>query len=338
MNLIDIYIYEVTKWLPEKTKEEIAEELKGNILDMLPENYNEEDIKNVLTSLGNPRILAANYSGNKRYIIGPVFYDSYIRFLLIAMSAMVGIVFLGHLIGGITDFSNYPSVITFFIDIFTDSIVGIIQGVFQVFTWVTLTFIFLDKMAHSTDRIPLVKPKWTTDQLTRRTAQKQKYQIPKSEAIFGFIWTIVWILVLLFAQHLLGWYETENGKLVLKATLFNQSVLNTYMPLLIALAILEISLAGLKYTLGKWTYYTATFYTIQSTFVIAILYKMLYDTSLYNNDFINRLNQLFETSTNGTIPSSIIAIILAIVIVISVFDCSFAFFKAYKTNHRKHKK
>ena len=338
MNLIDIYIYEVTKWLPEKAKVEIGEELRGNIEDMLPDNFNEEDVKIVLNSLGNPRTLAANYSGNKRYIIGPAFYDSYIRVLLIAMAAMAGIILLGHLIGGITNFSNYSSVITFFIDIFTDSLIGIIEGAFQVFTWVTITFIFIDKIAHSTDSIPLVKTKWTTDQLTRRTVQKQKYQIPKSEAIFGFIWTIVWILVLVFSQHLLGWYETENGELVLKASLFNQSVLNTYMPLLIALAILEISLAGLKYVLGKWTYYTATFYTIQSTFVIAILYKMLYDASLFNNDFIARFNRLVETNTNGTIPSSIIAIILAIIIVISVFDCSFAFYKAYKTNHRKQKK
>ena len=196
----------------------------------------------------------------------------------------------------------------------------------------------MDKVANSTNSIPLVKPKWTTDQLTRRTVQKQKYQIPKSEAIFGFIWTIVWIVILLFSQHLLGWYEVENGELVLKASLFNQSVLKTYVPLLIALAVLEFSLAGLKYVIGKWTYSTAIFYTIQSTFVIAILYKMLYDTSLYNNDFINRFNQLFETTTNGTIPPTIIATILAIVIVISVFDCCFAFYKAYKSTKSKHKR
>ena len=94
MNLIDIYIYEVTKWLPEKSKVEIGEELRGNIEDMLPDNYNEEDVKNVLNSLGDPKVLAANYSGNKRYIIGPVFYDSYIRVLFITMGVMAGIVLL----------------------------------------------------------------------------------------------------------------------------------------------------------------------------------------------------------------------------------------------------
>ena len=338
MNLIDIYIYEVKKWLPEKSKDEIAEELKSNIEDMLPDNYNEDDIKNVLNSLGNPKKLAANYSGNKRYIIGPIFYDSYLRVLLIAIAATTGIVLLGHIIAGIMDFSEYASPISFFIDIFTDSLIGVIQVLFQVFTWVTLTFIFIDKVADSTDSIPIVKPKWSTDQLTRRTVQKKKYQIPKSEAIFGFIWTIIWILVLLFSSHLLGWYENIDGELVLQASLFNQSVLSTYVPLLIALAVLEFSLSGLKYVLGKWTYYTAVFYTIQNTFVIAILYKMLYDPSLFNNDFINRFNHLFETTTNGTIPAGIITIILTIVIVISVFDCSFAFYKASKSTKSKRKR
>lgn len=339
MNLIDIYVYEVKKWLPEKSKDEIAKELKGNIEDMLPDDYKEDDVKDVLNSLGDPKILAANYSGNKRYIIGPLFYDSYIKVLLIAMAVMTGLVLLEQIISGITDFLSYSSIVSFLIHMFTDSIIGIIQAAFQVFTWVTITFIFIDKVADS-NSIPLIKPKWTTDQLQRRIVQKQKYQIPKSEAIFGLLWTIIWILVLLFSQHLLGWYETENGELVLKASLFNQSVLKTYIPLLIALAVLEISLAGLKYVMGKWTYYTAIFYTIQSTFVIAILYKMLYDTTLYNSEFIERFNLLFEKSTNGTFPTSLIAFILAILILFSVFDCSFAFYKAYKTTNskRKHKK
>lgn len=331
MSLIDIYIYEVTKWLPEESKEEIALELKGNIEDMLPDNYTENDVKNVLNSLGDPRILAADYSGNNRYIIGPIFYDSYIRVLLLAFGVMAGLVLLGHIVSGITDYTSYSSVVSFLIDMFTDSIVGIIQAAFQVFTWVTITFIFIDKIANKTNSIPLVKPKWNTDQLQRRTVQKHKYQISKGEAIFGLVWTIIWILILLFSEHLLGWYETVDGELVLQASLFNQEVLKTYIPLLIALAVLEISLAGLKYMMGKWTYHIAIFYTIQSAFVIAILYKMLYDTTLYNSDFIERFNLLFEKSTNGTLPSGIIAITLAVIILISVYDCIFAFYKAYKT-------
>ena len=41
-NLIDIYVQEVTKRLPEKNREDITLELTSTIEDMLPDDYNEE--------------------------------------------------------------------------------------------------------------------------------------------------------------------------------------------------------------------------------------------------------------------------------------------------------
>ncbi len=52
MNLIDLYIQEVAKRLPEKNREDITLELRSTIDDMLPEDYNEEDVKSVLEKLG----------------------------------------------------------------------------------------------------------------------------------------------------------------------------------------------------------------------------------------------------------------------------------------------
>lgn len=40
MNLIDLYIQEVAKRLPEKNREDITLELRSTIDDMLPEDYN----------------------------------------------------------------------------------------------------------------------------------------------------------------------------------------------------------------------------------------------------------------------------------------------------------
>ncbi|TDL75899.1 hypothetical protein [Peribacillus frigoritolerans] len=48
MNLIHLYINEVTRRLP---AEDIALELRSNIEDMLPEDYSEEDVKKVLQPL-----------------------------------------------------------------------------------------------------------------------------------------------------------------------------------------------------------------------------------------------------------------------------------------------
>ncbi|MCM3670597.1 hypothetical protein M3181_16665 [Mesobacillus maritimus] len=50
MNRIELYIHDVTRRLPEATREDIALEMRSTIEDMLPDNYTEDDVKSVLKS------------------------------------------------------------------------------------------------------------------------------------------------------------------------------------------------------------------------------------------------------------------------------------------------
>ena len=79
MKLIEVYIQEVTRRLPEKNREDIALELRSTIEDMLPDDYREEDVKSVLEKLGNPAILASGYRDQPMYLIGPRYFDVYSR-------------------------------------------------------------------------------------------------------------------------------------------------------------------------------------------------------------------------------------------------------------------
>ncbi|WP_234414153.1 HAAS signaling domain-containing protein [Paenibacillus sp. CAA11] len=81
MNLIELYIQEVTRRLPEKMRADIALELRSTIEDMLPEEYTEEEVKGVLAQLGNPAVLAGNYKDRPMHLIGPRYYDGYIHLL-----------------------------------------------------------------------------------------------------------------------------------------------------------------------------------------------------------------------------------------------------------------
>jgi hypothetical protein len=77
MKLIEIYIQEVTRRLPEKSREDIALELRSTIEDMLPDDYKEEDVKSVLEKLGNPATLASGYRDQPMHLIGPRYFDVY---------------------------------------------------------------------------------------------------------------------------------------------------------------------------------------------------------------------------------------------------------------------
>lgn len=67
-DLIERYIYAVTKRLPYKTREDVAQELRTLIDDMLKERCGEitptqKDVKIVLTELGTPDELYEQYGG-----------------------------------------------------------------------------------------------------------------------------------------------------------------------------------------------------------------------------------------------------------------------------------
>ncbi len=88
MNLIEIYISEVIKYLPPTEREDVKKELYAHVLSMLDEEYDEEDIKKVLSELGDPMNLADEYRNKKRYLIGPQYYHSYIKILKILIPIM----------------------------------------------------------------------------------------------------------------------------------------------------------------------------------------------------------------------------------------------------------
>src|SRR5659263_187062 len=92
MELIERYIYAVTRHLPEKQREDIAKELRGLIEDMLSQraeaHASDTDIEAVLIELGEPSALASKYSGKPRYLIGPEIFETYIMVLKIVLIAI----------------------------------------------------------------------------------------------------------------------------------------------------------------------------------------------------------------------------------------------------------
>ena len=98
-NLIERYIAAVVQQLPEKERAEVAQELRSNIYDMLSDQPNDAEIKEVLQLMGSPTKLAEQYRQNPRYLISPQVYDEYIR-LLKLLVPIVGIITV--IVGAVT--------------------------------------------------------------------------------------------------------------------------------------------------------------------------------------------------------------------------------------------
>src|SRR5688572_33401385 len=91
MSLIDRYVAAVGRHLPEKDRADIEAEIRSMLEDMLDErserggqtgpSADDRVIAEVLEQVGDPRLLAYKYAPPRRYLIGPGWYDIYVKTL-----------------------------------------------------------------------------------------------------------------------------------------------------------------------------------------------------------------------------------------------------------------
>jgi len=107
MELIDLYVKEVGRRLPNKTHEDIEQEIRSMIMDALEDQSQAEGrpvddamVENVLERLGTPEKMAASYMP-PRYLIGPELYPHFMTTLKIVLTVILilGAVGLGISLG-----------------------------------------------------------------------------------------------------------------------------------------------------------------------------------------------------------------------------------------------
>ena len=117
-DLIERYVHEVVRTLPEKDKKEIEDELTSLIQDQIDDRFGdsptEADVEKVLIDLGDPRKMAASY-GSKQYLVGPEFYTQMMMVLRIGWLGVPSVtVFLSVVWAMLT--SRESTLLSLFID------------------------------------------------------------------------------------------------------------------------------------------------------------------------------------------------------------------------------
>lgn len=145
MNLIDLYIQEVAKRLPEKNREDITLELRSTIDDMLPEDYNEKDVKSVLEKLGSPVSLANGYLDRPMHLIGPRYFDVYTTLLKMIIPIAAVIALISMVAENFIGYSGDQAVLNVIFQLIGKGIGEIFEVGLHVFFWLTLVFVILER-------------------------------------------------------------------------------------------------------------------------------------------------------------------------------------------------
>lgn len=336
MELIERYIYAVTKRLPESQRADVAKELRGNIEDMLSDQPTKKEVEGILLGLGEPSKLASEYRGKNRYLIGPEYFDQYIHVLKLACIILAAI-------GGIgTFFEAYISKvdgnsISYMFQVIGNVIGACFNGALHGFVWVTVIFFVFEKFDLGYDG-KYKRSEWSPLDLPEIPKVDIKRIYP-SEIIGELIGNIFWLGVFLFLFRKGSFiYHVDKTDLHAFLAFFNYDyIYNTYFIVIMVSLISGIVVSILKWKKGYWNYWLAIFQSCQSFFVFVILRWMIFDQNNFNSLFFEKKNRevlheaVRELIKNfGDIQQGIVALILFI----TICQSASAFYKAYK-NHSK---
>lgn len=315
MNYVDRYIYAVVKYLPEKDRADISEELRANIFDMLGDDYSEENIVRILEEMGSPFKLALSYMGNDHYIIGPKVYHLYLEVLKIVAVAAVIIGVITFTLELITEVGGIASV---------EEIIGIIvSGFTTVFSvlvgfifWVTLIFVIIERTDSAEEVLNTIGKPFKVSNL-KDIPDVGRKKISKVEMVVTLIMTIVFIYIFVYRNDLIAVY-TQNDTI----KIFNGDIIAGYRFIILFSGGLSILVAILKLIYGRWNELLGILTAVDSLVNLGVTVLVLSDRDLFRRSFVVFLEEVIEkTGTEAIMNIDLIRNgIIAVICIVTLFE------------------
>jgi hypothetical protein len=280
MNFIDRYIAEVGRHLPEKDRADIEAEIRSMIEDMLeerghnPKSVDDKTIVDALEELGDPRLLAFKYDSPRRYLIGPGWYEVYIKTLQRVLFTVLPI------------FAAVTFMLTLAEDPlnFSDAVGRAIDGVFdvglQILFWITIVFIVMERSeAIPGESLGSGSRKWIVTQLPELPGTRQ---IGIGEALMDIamvLFVMLWIVLPVFQG------DSES------VPFLNPALWDVWLPLLLVILGLTVVHDVFQLRIGNWTPALTITNVILGIIAIVYIAALVATQDLVNPAFLAMLEQ-----------------------------------------------
>ncbi len=281
MEMINRYVYAVTRRLPQKQRSDIEKELRGLIEDMLADRagsraVSEEDVEAVLLELGSPAELADQYRTKEKYLIGPAIYDTYIFVLKIVLGAVA----LGITVAITIDYIVTPP--GTFLTVVSGYFNALFPALLSGFASVTIIFALFERFDVAIGREEKEK-KWSPAALPPLPVKKAI--IKPSEAIVGLVFAVLAVIFFNTADHLIGVYSFSQDVPTQVVPLFDHGVFRSVLPLLNIMLAMGITRELLKLAIGKWTRSLAVINLVFNLASFGLFFVFITANGLWNEAF-----------------------------------------------------
>lgn len=279
-DLIERYVYAVTKRLGRKQREDVARELRGLIDDMLLERCGEvlpteKDIRVVLTELGTPQELYAKYDEDAdKCLIGQPYYATYKFVMQIVLASVAVGATVARLILQLLEPQVWYMALGEWLNLLWN-------GSFSAFSVVTLLFAFFQRKGvriengFSFEDLPPVP--------------KRSQEISKWESIAGIVICVVFAVLFLFVPQVFCF--VHEGKVV---SLFDVSVIRDSWFLILAFSACGILREAVQLLEGQYNKKVMVTAWVTNGLSALFSFWWLLGFKVMNPVFLSNMEQLFS--------------------------------------------
>lgn len=315
MELIERYIYEVTRHLSTSQRADVAKELRASIEDMAAGRAKNTkptaaDIEAVLKELGRPELLAVKYGQTKQYLIGPKWFELYKAVILRLLAVIPVVAIVISLVASLTS-SPGPDTV----DILAGALGAGIEAAMQVAFWVTLTFVIIE---HSSLKPESLKAgEWEPTQLPALP----KRQISYLESATS-ITTILAMAGLLLYAIIMPWAGESTP-------ILNPSLWSGWVPALLTILGLGLILELFKLNIGNWTTPLAITNVVLAVLGSILVASLATTQVILNPAFVDML-QARAGEGSSVVANWMVTVVVCVVIIGSLWSAAESIYKTWR--------
>ncbi|MCP2636246.1 permease prefix domain 1-containing protein [Microbacterium sp. HD4P20] len=314
--LTDRYVDAAMRTVPESGRDDLAAELRASIDDQIDARVDDGEPRDVaeravLTGLGDPEKLAADYTGRTLYLIGPRYYLDWWRLLKLLLWIVLPTAALGVALARTLTGSNVGEVIG-------GTVVTLLTVALHVVFWTTLIFVIVERGWSRGARAPLTE--WTVDQLPEPR--------PRGVGFGDMVASLVFLAIAVGAviwDRFVGFVPTQPG-----LSFLNPELWPWWIGGLFVLMALEAVLAVVVYLVRGWTWTLAIVNAAIALAVAVPALLLLAQGMLVNPDFFPAVARGAAESDSNV--AAILSVVFGFVIAgIAVWDITDVFVKTSRT-------
>lgn len=304
--LTDRYVAATLRSVPEKSRADIERELRASIGDAIDARVGRGEGREaakvaVLTELGNPSRLAAEYSGPPRSLIGPNVFHSYVRTLSVVLTFTVPASWSLLLAVWVAGGDSLPTALL------TASVGAMFVGLMAAF-WTTVGYAVVDRSEEARKEMAAafgVTPGgWTPDRLPATASIRPIRVNDAVEAIVGGTIGIAMI----FVQRSVSPFSDASGHVI---PVLNPDLWSFWIPVALAIAVAWIGAEFVMLARGAWTAQIALVISALAIASGTLYIYLLASGQLFNTAFFEKLG-----AAPWIAPGSISVLILILLTVI----------------------